>query len=77
MNQYEEHLAHSAPCTSRFDGFDCGDLGRPEMFDVIDEDMYMNPQTGSVDTLGGWHPYGEDDGLVLVKQDADGSWVLA
>ena len=28
MNQYNEHMAHSAPCTSRFDGFDCGDLGR-------------------------------------------------
>jgi hypothetical protein len=26
MNQYEEHLAHSAPCNSRWDGFDRGDL---------------------------------------------------
>ena len=24
-NQYEEHLAHSAPCSSRWDGFDRGD----------------------------------------------------
>ena len=24
-NQYEEHLAHSAPCASRWDGFDRGD----------------------------------------------------
>jgi hypothetical protein len=24
-NQYEEHLAHSAPCNSRWDGFDRGD----------------------------------------------------
>ena len=23
-NQYEEHLAHSAPCNSRWDGFDRG-----------------------------------------------------
>jgi len=23
-NQYEEHLAHSAPCSSRWDGFDRG-----------------------------------------------------
>jgi len=25
MNHYQEHLAHSAPCTSRWDGFDRGD----------------------------------------------------
>ena len=25
MNQYQEHLAHSAPCSSRFDGWDRGD----------------------------------------------------
>lgn len=25
-NQYEEHLAHSASCNSRWDGFDRGDL---------------------------------------------------
>ena len=25
---YEEHLAHSAPCASRWDGYDRGDLGR-------------------------------------------------
>ncbi len=24
MNTYEEHLAHSAPCSSRWDGFDRG-----------------------------------------------------
>jgi hypothetical protein len=24
-SQYEEHLAHSAPCSSRWDGFDRGD----------------------------------------------------
>ena len=27
MNHYEEHLAHSAPCNSRWDGFDRGDSG--------------------------------------------------
>lgn len=27
VDQYEEHLAHSAPCNSRFDGFDRGDQG--------------------------------------------------
>jgi hypothetical protein len=31
-NQYEEHLAHSAPCNSRWDGFDRGDTN-----DVIDQ----------------------------------------
>ena len=29
-SQYEEHLAHSAPCASRWDGFDRGDLGNDE-----------------------------------------------
>ena len=28
-----EHIRDSAPCTSRFDGFDCGDLGREENLD--------------------------------------------
>lgn len=27
VDQYEEHLAHSAPCNSRWDGFDRGDVG--------------------------------------------------
>lgn len=27
-SHYEEHLAHSAPCASRWDGFDRGDTGR-------------------------------------------------
>jgi len=27
-NQYEEHLAHSAPCSSQWDGFDRGDSER-------------------------------------------------
>ena len=40
-------------------------------------DMYMNPSTGSVDTIDGWYPHGVDDGLVLVTRDADGSWVAA
>ena len=29
-SQYEEHLAHSAPCASRWDGFDRGDLVNDE-----------------------------------------------
>jgi hypothetical protein len=28
LSHYEEHIAHSAPCNSRWDGFDRGDLGR-------------------------------------------------
>lgn len=28
--------------------------------------MYMNPNTGSVDTLNGWYPYTEKDGLIEV-----------
>jgi hypothetical protein len=27
FDTYTEHLADSAPCSSRFDGFDRGDLG--------------------------------------------------
>lgn len=27
---HQEHLDHSAPCASRWDGFDCGDLGRTD-----------------------------------------------
>jgi hypothetical protein len=45
--------------------------------DVIDEDMYMNPCTGSIDTLDGWYPYGEDDGLVRVMCNSAGEWVAA
>ena len=29
-NQYEEHLAHSAPCNSRWDGFDRGTVWADE-----------------------------------------------
>lgn len=29
-NQYEEHIAHSAPCNSRWDGFDRGDDARAD-----------------------------------------------
>ena len=47
--------------------------------DGIDDDsaMYMNPATGSVDTLGGWHPYTIDNGLIKVEKSKDGSWVEA
>lgn len=31
-NQYEEHLADSAPCNSRWDGFDRGDNGDDGIF---------------------------------------------
>ncbi len=27
-DQYEEHLAHSTPCNSRWDGFDRGDVNQ-------------------------------------------------
>lgn len=33
-DQYEEHLAHSAPCSSRWDGFDRGDAGEQEPIDT-------------------------------------------
>jgi len=28
MTQYDEHIRDSAPCSSRWDGYDRGDLGR-------------------------------------------------
>ena len=31
-NQYEEHLAHSAPCNSKWDGFDRGTVWADEEF---------------------------------------------
>jgi hypothetical protein len=30
FDTYQEHLNHSAPCNSRFDGFDRGDIGQEE-----------------------------------------------
>lgn len=36
-DKYEEHLAHSAPCASRFDGFDRGDLGRDDRCEFPNE----------------------------------------
>jgi hypothetical protein len=42
---------------------------------MTEEKLYMNPTTGSVDTLDGWYPFTEDDGLVLVVKDKYGSWV--
>jgi hypothetical protein len=34
-NQYEEHLAHSAPCNSQWDGFDRGTVWADEKIEVI------------------------------------------
>ena len=36
--------------------------------------MYMNPHTGSVDTLDGWD---SAEGLIEVVQDENGEWVEA
>lgn len=41
----------------------------------IAPEYYMNPATGSIDTLDGWYPYGVADGLVQVTRDAHGDWV--
>jgi hypothetical protein len=40
-------------------------------------DMYMNPATGSVDTLDGWFPHTLLDGLVKVTKDNTDAWVAA
>ena len=52
-------------------------MNATELLAAIEPDYYMNLTTGSVDTLDGWHPYGADDGLVLLTRDADGEWVAA
>lgn len=37
---------------------------------------YMNPHTGSVDTLDGWFPFTlENSKLIEVKKDDNGDWV--
>ena len=41
---------------------------------MTNEKQYMNPNTGSVDTLDGWYPYTEKDGLIEVKKIND-VWV--
>ncbi len=33
--------------------------------------FYMNPETGSVDTLDGWYPYDERNGLIEVIPDPE------
>ena len=38
------------------------------------EKMYMNPPTGSVETLDGWFPYTKKDGLLEVVMDKEGEW---
>jgi len=50
-NQYEEHLAHSAPCSSQWDGFDRGDSGRDVDFVEISEGNEMNPNQELVAAL--------------------------
>ena len=39
------------------------------------EEFYMNPKTGAIDNLEGWHPYTPGDGLVLVEKNSLGDWV--
>lgn len=34
FDKFAEHLAHSAPDNSRWDGFDRGDTGRPDDFEL-------------------------------------------
>ncbi|CAB4127780.1 hypothetical protein UFOVP98_35 [uncultured Caudovirales phage] len=39
------------------------------------EKMYMNLQTGSIDTLDGWYPYTEKDGLIEVEGNEKDGYV--
>lgn len=36
MDTYQEHLDHSGPCSSRWDGFDRGDIGREDDHLVVE-----------------------------------------
>lgn len=37
FDKLQEHLDHSAPCSSRFDGFDRGDSGREDDLEFYDD----------------------------------------
>lgn len=43
MNQYYEHLSDSSPCSSRWDGFDRGDLDNPLADFYLDDDDPVFP----------------------------------
>ena len=80
-NQHEEHLAHSAPCSSRWDGFDRGDDNNAEDKDqgtrVIGR---MNSNRGKVVVLelwdGDWTGYELRIGGVLVFSTGDRNQAL-
>lgn len=57
-NQYEEHLAHSAPCASRWDGFDRGT-------NWADEDLHG-------ETVIGRMTNGAGQRVVIVEEYAGG-----
>ncbi len=40
-----------------------------------EEKYYINPNTGSVDTLDGWYPATEKDGLIEVIKNENNEWV--
>jgi hypothetical protein len=76
MNQYEEHLAHSAPCSSRWDGYDRGD----QMVDEVHESVIgrMTSVTGrkvviTLATIGydDWYTVTVDDMTVYCDQGRD------
>lgn len=70
-SQYEEHLAHSAPCSSRWDGFDRGDIGNHEERDqgsrVIGR---MSSSRGRVEVVELW-----SDDLTQYEVTVDGNRV--
>ena len=70
-SQYEEHLAHSAPCASRWDGFDRGDIGNHEECDqgsrVIGR---MSSSRGRVEVVELW-----SDDLTQYEVTVDGNRV--
>lgn len=46
-----------------------------EYCNSVEEKYYMNPNTGSVDTLDGWYPATEKDGLIEVIKNENNEWV--
>ena len=63
-NQYEEHLAHSAPCSSRWDGFCRGDVFETESGTTVVGRM-RSPVFGKVEIVCFWQDYDESFAVLV------------
>lgn len=39
-----------------------------------EQKLYMNTATGSVDTIEGWYPFDENNGLIEVEKNDKNEW---